>query len=79
MVAKGMIGALWLLTPDGKEVKVGAGKLKHEERKHFWENPDQIIGQIVKYAFLGVGEFNAPRHPRFLEFLTFRAEEDMSN
>jgi DNA ligase-1 len=76
MVPKGMVGALWLLTPEGKEIKVGAGKLKHEERKFYWENPDKIIGQIVKYAFLGVGELNAPRHPRFI---SFRAEEDMSN
>ena len=75
MIPKGMIGALWLLTPEGKEVKVGAGKLTHEERKYYWENPDEIIGLIVKYAFLGVGEFNAPRHPRFI---SFRAEEDMS-
>lgn len=75
MVPKGMIGALWLLTPEGKEIKVGAGKLKHEERKYYWENPDKIIGQIVKYAFLGVGELNAPRHPRFI---SLRAEEDMS-
>jgi DNA ligase-1 len=75
MVPKGMIGALWLLTPEGKEIKVGAGKLKHEERKYYWENPDEIIGQIVKYAFLGFGEFNAPRQARFI---SFRAEEDMS-
>ena len=75
MVPKGMIGAMWLLTPEGKEVKVGAGKLTHQERKFFWENPEEIIGKIVKYAFLGVGEFNAPRHGRFI---SFRVAEDMS-
>lgn len=75
MVAKGMIGAMWLRLPDGSEVKVGAGKLNHAERKYYWENPDEIIGKIAKYAFLATGQKDAPRHPRFI---SFRCEEDMS-
>lgn len=78
MVPKGMIGALWL-DVDGVETKVGAGKLTHEERKFYWENPDQIIGKIIKYAFLDTGQKDRPRHPRFISFLTFRCEEDMSD
>lgn len=79
MVPKGMIGALWLQLPDGSEVKVGAGKLNHAERKYYWDNPCEIIGKVVKYAFLATGQKDAPRHPRFIEFLTFRCEEDMSD
>lgn len=75
MVPKGMIGALWLKLPDGSEVKVGAGKLNHEERKYYWDNPDQILGKIVKYAFLATGQKDKPRHPRFI---SFRCAEDMS-
>lgn len=75
MVAKGMIGAMWLRLPDGSEVKVGAGKLNHAERKYYWENPNEIIGKIAKYAFLATGQKDAPRHPRFI---SFRCEEDMS-
>lgn len=75
MVPKGMIGALWLKLPDGSEVKVGAGKLNHNERKHYWDNPNDIIGRIVKYAFLATGQKDAPRHPRFI---SFRVVEDMS-
>lgn len=75
MVPKGMIGALWLKLPDGSEVKVGAGKLNHGERKYYWDNPDQIIGKIVKYAFLATGQKDKPRHPRFI---SFRCAEDMS-
>lgn len=78
MVPKGMIGALWLQLPDGSEVKVGAGKLNHAERKYYWDNPCEIIGKVVKYAFLATGQKDAPRHPRFIEFLTFRCAEDMS-
>ena len=75
MVAKGMIGALWLRLADGSEVKVGAGKLNHEERKFYWENPCEIIGKLVKYAFLATGQKDKPRHPRFI---SFRCVEDMS-
>lgn len=75
MVPKGMVGALWLKLPDNTEVKVGAGKLNHEERKFYWENPDQILGKIVKYAFLATGQKDKPRHPRFI---SFRVAEDMS-
>lgn len=75
MVPKGMIGALWLQLPDGSEVKVGAGKLNHAERKYYWDNPCEIIGKVVKYAFLATGQKDAPRHPRFI---SFRVAEDMS-
>lgn len=75
MVAKGMVGALWLQLPDGSEVKVGAGKLNHEERKYFWQNPCEIIGKVVKYAFLATGQKDKPRHGRFI---SFRCAEDMS-
>lgn len=75
MVAKGMIGALWLQLADGSEVKVGAGKLNHEERKFYWENPCEIIGKLIKYAFLATGQKDKPRHPRFI---SFRCVEDMS-
>jgi hypothetical protein len=75
MVAKGMVGALLLLTPEGKEIKIGAGKMTHDERIFYWNNPDKIVGEPVKYAFLAVGEMNKPRHGRYI---SIRAKEDMS-
>jgi len=76
MVPKGMIGALWLRDiHSGKEVKVGAGKLTHEQRKLYFEQPELILGDLVKYAFLATGEKDAPRHPRYI---SHRAWEDIS-
>lgn len=76
MVPKGMIGALWLRDiHSGDEVKVGAGKLNHEDRKLYFEKPELIIGGLVKYAFLATGQKDAPRHPRYI---SHRAWEDMS-
>lgn len=76
MRPKGMIGALWLKdVHSGEEVKVGAGKLTHEERTFYFENQDKIIGELVKYAFLATGKKDKPRHPRYI---SHRAVEDMS-
>jgi len=75
-LGKGMVGALWLKDiHSGKEVKVGAGKLTHKERKYYFENPDDIIGSLVKYKFLGTGQKDLPRHPRYI---SHRAWEDLS-
>lgn len=75
-VGKGMVGALWLKDiHSGVEIKVGAGKLTHEERKYYWDNPDELLGQLVKYAFLATGQKDKPRHPRYI---SHRAWEDMS-
>lgn len=76
MVPKGMIGALWLKDiHSGAEVKVGAGKLTHEERKYYFENQQEIVEQLVKYAFLATGQKDKPRHARYI---SHRAWEDMS-
>jgi DNA ligase-1 len=76
MKPKGMIGALWLRDiHSGEIVKVGAGKLTHDLRKHYFENQGEIIGELVKYAFLDTGKKSLPRHPRYI---SHRAWEDMS-
>lgn len=75
-VAKGQVGSLWLEDIySGKEVKVGVGKMTHEQRKYYFENQDEIVGQLVKYKFLGTGQKDLPRHPRYV---SHRSWEDMS-
>ena len=76
MRPKGMVGALWLKDiHSGSVVKIGSGKLTHEERTYYFENQDKIIGQLVKYAFLATGQKDKPRHPRYI---SHRSWEDMS-
>jgi len=76
MKPKGMIGALWLKDiHSGDVVKVGAGKLTHEERKYYFDNQGEIVGELVKYAFLATGKKDKPRHPRYI---SHRAWEDLS-
>ena len=77
MKPKGMIGALWLEdVHSGDVVKVGAGKLTHEERTYYFENQNEIIGDLVKYAFLATGMKDKPRHARYI---SHRVWEDMSS
>lgn len=45
---KGMVGAIWCADAHGKQVKVGAGKMKHAERILMFESPALYIGRICK-------------------------------
>lgn len=75
MKPKGMIGALWVKDiHSGEVVKIGAGKLTHEQRTYYFENQDHIIGQLVKYAFLDTGKKDKPRHARYI---SHRSWEDL--
>lgn len=77
LVGKGMIGML--VCEDittGMEIDVGAGKMTHEERTYYYNNPDEVVGKIIKYRSMDVGIKDRPRFPRYI---SFRAESDMSN
>jgi len=67
-ISKNMIGSLIVEIPDGRVITIGAGKLTHEERYKYWEQPGDIIGRICTYKFMKVGEHEMRRHPRFTEF-----------
>ena len=55
-------------------VVVTAGKMNHEQRKYFFENPEVIIERIVKFQFFPKGQKDKPRFPTFQ---TFRDPVDM--
>lgn len=56
-------------------MKVSAGKMTHKEREYYWNNPSEIVGQLVKYRSMDVGVMDKPRFGRFI---CFRAAEDLS-
>lgn len=49
----------------GDEIEVAPGKLSHDERRKYLQNPEQIIGRIGKYQFFPVGVKDKPRFPTF--------------
>jgi DNA ligase-1 len=78
LVPKGMVGAMIVHYEENGETHVetiGAGKMKHDERIHYWNNPDELIGQYVKFRSLATGEKDKLRQARFI---SIRAKEDMS-
>ena len=86
-VANGMIGAMIgecltvvkdgdkVLFEKGQEVKVGAGRLSHEQRKYYFENQDEFKSKVHKGKFFPKGIKDKPRFPTWQ---TFRSEADIS-
>ena len=75
-VGKGMIGML--ICKDittGMTIDVGAGKMTHEERIHYFNNPVEMVGQYIKYRSMDAG---VKDKPRFARYICKRSAEDMS-
>jgi DNA ligase-1 len=58
----------------GELVKIGAGRMTHIQRTHFWHNPELLKGLICKGKLFPKGIKDKPRFPTFQGF---RAPEDM--
>lgn len=74
-VGKGMVGMLVCMDDVYGEIDVGAGKMSHAEREYYWQNPDELIGKMVKYRSMDVG---IKDKPRFARYISIRAESDIS-
>lgn len=59
----------------GMDIDVGPGKMKHDEAKHYWENPNEIVDHIIKYRSMDTG---VKDKPRFARFMSVRSRVDMS-
>jgi DNA ligase-1 len=80
MIPNGMIGAMIvealtdvcdrerILFSKGELIKVGAGRMPHDQRKHYFQHPDQILGTVVKGKFFPKGIKDKPRFPTFQAF-----------
>lgn len=72
---KGMIGTLICLDLETKQViRVGAGKMPHKDRIHYFNHPEEILGQYIKYRSMDKGIMTKPRFGRFI---SFRSKEDI--
>ena len=75
MVPKGMLGMIRCRDiKTQKIIDVGPGTLTHAERKHYWENPSELLKATIKYKKFPVGEKDKPRFPTFV---CIRNVEDM--
>lgn len=71
----GVLGALWVKSGKwDEEFHIGTG-FTQADREQLWQEPDKLVGQVVKFKYQPSGELNKPRFP---VFLGFRPEEDIS-
>lgn len=74
MVEQPMIGAIRVRDLKTEQVfNIGSG-FSEQQRREFYEDPDKILGKIVKYKYFPVGVKELPRHP---VFLGIRDEKDL--
>lgn len=88
MVPSGMVGSIQgvlladfhdpftgrLLFAKGLEITVGPGEMTDAEAAHYWRNPKEIVGHIVKFKHMTHGVKDLPRFPTYL---SHRLPQDM--
>jgi len=75
MVPNGMVGNLIVkrLTT-GEVITVGPGNMPHSDRKRFFEQPELIVGKIIKFKHFPKGVKDKPRFPTYI---CIRDESDL--
>lgn len=63
------------LLSEGQIVTVAPGKMTAEMRKHYFENPSELLGEAIKFKLFPKGGKDKPRFPTFQ---SIRAASDMS-
>lgn len=57
----------------GVSLQIAPGRLTHAERKYYLQNPDQLIGKVIKYKAFDYGILDVPR------FCTYQALRDQND
>lgn len=66
MVPNGMVGAMECTdVKTGEDITVAAGCMTHDERKRYFENPDDLLLKTIKYKRFPKGVKDKPRFPTF--------------
>lgn len=55
-----------LLVPKGERVIVSPGEMDHAMRKFYWENPNEIVGHVIKFKLFPKGIKDKPRFPTYV-------------
>jgi DNA ligase-1 len=57
-----------LLIAKDQIIVVTSGKMSHDERLSYYQNPETILGKIAKFKFFPKGQKDKPRFPTFQSF-----------
>ena len=58
----------------GTEVTIATGSLTDKQCKELWDNPEEIVNQLVEFEYCN---FGLKDKPRFAQFKRIRSERDM--
>lgn len=64
-VGKGMLGAIQAHHSTFGDIEIGPGEMTHEERKYFWEHPEELVGKTITFKYFPFGVKDKPRFPTF--------------
>lgn len=64
-----------LLFGKGLEITVGSGEMTVAEAEHYFKNPNELVGHIVKFKHMTHGVKDKPRFPTYV---SHRLPQDMS-
>lgn len=65
-----------LLFAKGLEITVSSGEMSVAEAEHYFQNPSEIVGHIVKFKHMTHGVKDQPRFPTYI---SHRLPQDISN
>lgn len=57
-------------------ITVSPGNMDHSMRKHYFDNPSELVSHVIKFKFFPKGIKDKPRFPTYV---CHRSAEDMSN
>lgn len=55
-----------VLIPKGERVTVSPGEMDHKMRKFYFDNPNEIVGHVIKFKMFPKGVKDKPRFPTYV-------------
>ena len=59
----------------GETMQISPGRMTQDQRIHYWEHKNEILGKMVKFKSFEYGKLN---NSRFVTFQAFRDEADLT-
>lgn len=69
MVGAGRVGTILATDQStGQQLRISPGEMTAEQREHYWNNKDKIIGHVITFKTFDYGALNVPRFSTFKAF-----------
>jgi len=65
MVGKGMVGAILADHSTFGPIEIGPGEMTHDERRYYWEHPEELVGKTITFKYFPYGVKDKPRMPTY--------------